>query len=118
MRTVKLFLAIIAVTLVGTMSYANSTFSKAVITERSEAFNLKAQLEADETMEVVISNDENEVIISDIIEGSTTVNKTYDFNEAHYGEYQVEIFVNGELIRTTVVGKEVTFEEVFKLEVH
>jgi hypothetical protein len=118
MKTVKLFFAIIAVTLTGTMSFATSGITKTMIQQQSEtSVNLKAQLDETELMEVVISNENGDVIYSEVFENySGMISKTFDFSETRYGGYYMEVFINDELVKTTVINNgEVSVQDSYHL---
>lgn len=120
MKTVKLFFAIIAVTLTGTMSFATTGFTKAMIQQKSEtSVNLKAQLNEAEVMEVIISNENGDVVFSESFENrGGTISKTYDFSETKHGGYYMEVFINKELVETTVIGDgNVSIRSNFFLEI-
>lgn len=121
MKNFSIVLAIIALTLVGTFSNAKTIVNKVLIKETANhMINLKSSLKADETLKVIISHEDGELILEDQIEDvEGLISKTYDFNEARFGDYFIEVFINDELVESTVINEnEVSFQNQFTLQVY
>jgi hypothetical protein len=121
MKTVKLFFAIIVLTLTVTVANATTGLTRAMIQKKSETtVTLKAQLEADETMFIVITNENGDVVHSDEIQNiNGLIQRNYDFSEARFGGYFMEVFIDDELIKATVIGdKKVTTQDSYFLELY
>ncbi len=116
----KLFIAaMVAVLFTGTMSFASTGLNKVLIRENSNHIvNLRTSLEADETMLVVITDQDGEIVLSDKVSDTPgLVIKRYDFNRARFGDYKIEVFINQELTPTTVISKEgVTLQSLYSME--
>lgn len=121
MKKVKLLLAVFLIALGSNLALAETGFKNVVVKEaRKHRVNVKTELDANETMLVSITNEDGDVILSDLVSDSPRlVSKTYDFNEARYGNYELKIFINDELVESTVISeKDVTFQKAFKVEVY
>ncbi len=104
-----------------TMASESTSAIKVVIKEQvKHRVNLKTFLEANETMMVLIRNEKGEVVLKDEFNSpSGLISKTYDFNEARFGDYTIEVLVNDEPVKSTTIGEnQVTFQDSYKLEVY
>lgn len=106
MKRVKLILAIVLLIAIGTMSFASQEEKYVVIWKTGvEKVNVRAELVSGETMLILITDEDGETVLKDEISNSPRiVNKTYDFKKSHFGIYKLQVFVNGELVKATVIS--------------
>ena len=106
MKTVKLTFAIAALILVGTMSYAETKVSQAIIHQTSEEMvKVKAEVCDLDDMRVEITNEEGDIVFADDLTSNTGIaSKTYDFSKTKIGGYYVTVYCNDQVLETTVIG--------------
>lgn len=107
MKTVKLTFAIAALILTGTLSYAETKVSKAIIQQITEDMvNVKAEICDLDEMRVEITNEEGDVVFADKLSAATGIaSKTYDFSKTKIGGYYVTVYCNDKVLETTVIGE-------------
>jgi hypothetical protein len=106
MKAVKLTFTIAALILIGTMSFAETRVSKAIIHQTSENLvKVKAEICDLDDMRVEITNEEGDVVFADkLSNGLSIASKTYDFSETKVGGYFVTVYCNDRVLETTVIG--------------
>ncbi len=121
MRTFKLFITIIALSLTANMATANNELNKVLIRENADhMINLKTELDSNDTLRILIKRNNKELILEDkICNKQGLISKSYDFKKARFGDYSIAVYINDELVKTTALKEgEFSHQDLYILNLY